>query len=82
VNEFYVTFGQQYAIEPHPLGWPHPDGWLTIVAENEDMARKCAYALLEDRWSFMYSEEDFDPTFYPLKELYRVRFTTEGVRHD
>lgn len=38
---FYFTFGQRYRREPHPkVGHlAHPDGWFTIEAPTEEIAR-------------------------------------------
>jgi hypothetical protein len=45
--EYRFTFGMKYRDEPHPAGsWPHPDGWLTVYAENGDQARQLAGAVI------------------------------------
>lgn len=72
MSEFYVTFGCQYAHEQHPrLGAAHPDGWLTIEADDEVAARATAIAWLGTAWSFMYDEKP-DLRLFPLGELHRV----------
>jgi hypothetical protein len=75
MKTFYVTFGIQYADEPHPL-WPkaHPDGYLTIIAKDEEMARRLTAALLATRWAFMYSHEEFDRTKFSRGELGCIAF--------
>lgn len=74
--EFRVTFGQRYRREEHPA-FPkaHPDGWLTVVADDENKARAWAFEFLGDRWAFLQAEpfdrDDWDG-HYPLGELHRV----------
>ncbi len=81
--EFRVTFGQRYRNEPHPLGWPHPDGWLSVIADNYDIARGVTEGLLKSRFAFMYSEGDYGfPTedAYPMGELMKLVITTESAQ--
>ena len=67
--EFFVTFGQQYPREPHPrLALAHKDGWVTIEAENYELARLEAFRVLGGWWSNLYEEKP-DAAFYPLGEL-------------
>lgn len=73
--EFRVTFGVQYKHDPHPAGWPHADGWLTVVAPNETVARDEVYAMVGQRWSFIYAPWDArypGKDKYPMGELRRV----------
>lgn len=75
VAEFRVTFGQYYRNTEHPEGWPHPDGWLSIIAADYSAARAAVESFLGDRWGFMYEEgEDGFPTTarYPLGQLHRL----------
>ena len=68
---FYLTFGQKYRHEPHPLGG-HPDGWFTITAPDKSHARELIFQLCGPQWAFLYSEREFDATHracYPLGEL-------------
>lgn len=57
---FYVTFGVQFKHEPHPrssiegLG----EGYVTIVAANEDQARALAFKHFGRHWAFIYPEHD------------------------
>jgi hypothetical protein len=57
--EWRVTFGQQYAHNPHPT-FPaaHPDGWVTVHAPTEKAARDATLALLGTRWAWMYAMGD------------------------
>lgn len=70
--DVYITFGAQYSHEEHPK-WPqaHPDGWLTIEAENEIQAREIAVALLGLQWSTSYTAETLEPRFFPRGEIGR-----------
>ncbi len=75
MTEFRVTFGVKYRSAPHPaFGKAHPDGWVTIVAPDEDTARKAAVDLLGDHWAFIYDPSALDPAWdewFPLGELHR-----------
>jgi hypothetical protein len=54
--EFRVTFGQRYAREAHPvLGREaHPDGWLTVVADDYETARALVVRELGTAWANLY----------------------------
>lgn len=82
MTEFRVTFGQQYGAEeygadPHPvLGYQfaHKDGWISILAPDQDAARELTEQLLGTRWSNIYDAreiEDWDWKF-PRGELLRL----------
>lgn len=75
MREFRVTFGQRWRREGHPT-FPaaHPDGWLTIVAPDEDRAREVAFGWLGRHWSDLYRATDPDAMWhlYPLGELHRI----------
>lgn len=75
-NEFYVTFGQKYRRQQHPQAinnsYPHPDGYLTVIAGNYDEARAAVYQVLGILWAFLYSQGTFDRSLYPLGELGRI----------
>jgi hypothetical protein len=70
---YYVTFGQRYRHDPHPL-FPraHPDGWVAIEAGSWERARDVAFGLFGQYWSFIYTEAEFDPSHFPRGELARV----------
>lgn len=55
--EYRITFGQQYAIDPHPT-FPaaHPNGYVTILAESYDEARDIAIRHLGRRFAFQYEQ--------------------------
>lgn len=82
--EFLLTFGQQYARDLHPtFDLAHPDGWVTIVAEDYRTARKCAVENFERWWSDLYPAEDV--TFahlFPRGEIARFTRLPDAVRTD
>lgn len=71
MKSFMVTFGQKYRTEPHPKAPAHPDGWVTVKAEDYDAARVKTVNVFGQAWSMLYAEEDFVDSahFYPLGEL-------------
>ena len=59
MSAFYVTFGQKYRTDPHPvLGeWPGlPDGWIELEATDVIEARKAVVSVLGRAWCDVYSE--------------------------
>lgn len=73
MKKFYITFGQQYAREPHPkVKYAHPDGWLTVEADNHEQARKKAFEEVGLHFATSYSEDDFEPDWFPRGELHRI----------
>lgn len=56
MKRFMVTFGQT-----HPLR----DNWIEVIAEDYDQARDCVFAVLKDKWAFLYPEEGFEPQSFP-----------------
>lgn len=74
----YVTFGHQYAREPHPrFPLAHPDGWLTLIiadcerTDAEAEARHMLMHLLDNRYAFLYDTitDDDRRMFFPRGEL-------------
>lgn len=55
--EYRITFGQRERHEEHPT-FPaaHPDGYVTIVAEDYDAARNIAIRHLGRRFAFQYEQ--------------------------
>lgn len=82
--EYRLTFGSQYSHEPHPAlpNLVHPDGWFTIVADDENAARRLVIRLLDRAWSMLYSPEEVaakptDPgasweSLFPRGEMLRI----------
>ncbi len=78
--KFFVTFGQKYRTEPHPvLGLipSLPDQWVEIEAETVKAAHDAAMILLMQAWSMMYSEAEFDDSYYPKGKLIITQQTTK-----
>ena len=66
MKRFFVTFGQRYAREEHPvLPTAHPDVWLEVQAPHYDAARELVIEALGSRWSNLYEEDDWEPDWYP-----------------
>lgn len=80
--DFYVTFGQKYQQEPHPVAsWAHPDGYCRITAPDYEKAQKTAFAALGEYWAFMYPEKHFDDrvkSIYPRGELQHIEYLGES----
>lgn len=73
MNEYIVTFGQQYPRERHPkVDYAHHDGWLTIIAEDYATARNKAFDELGPHFSSVYPAQDVKKEYYPLGELKRI----------
>jgi hypothetical protein len=60
VSEYFVTFGQKYARETHPLlPAAHPDNWVVIEAPGMGEARQAAYGALSDLWCDVYAADSW-----------------------
>lgn len=70
--EFFLTFGVQYRVEPHPT-WPecNPSGWVRITASSYEEARAIAIDRFGLWWSMLTPAANFNPnsTFFPAGEL-------------
>ena len=69
MKKFYATFGQNHTT---PEGLRLKDYWVEILADSEDSAHNKMYDEYGSNWSMLYSEDDFDPEWYPngkLKEI-------------
>ena len=81
VTKWFVTFGVQYARDPnfgerHPMGM-HADGFAVIEAPDEETARKIAFAIFGQKWSFLYGhqewvDKDMEARWAPAGELLRI----------
>ncbi len=71
LKNFYLTIGQQYHYEPHPLGLS-PDQFCRIIAPDELAARNYAFAACGSKWAFLYTEEEFHPEYFPEGEAFSV----------
>jgi hypothetical protein len=82
--EYRVTFGAQYAHEPHPrFPAAHPDGWVAVFASDELIARRAAVTVLGTAWSSIYHPEDewypWGAGYYPRGELGRLESTDPAL---
>lgn len=84
--EYRVSFGAQYAIEPHPrFPAAHPDGWLSVFASDELLARLAVAAVIGTAWSGIYHPEDDwyprggDYDNYTRGELGRIESTDPAL---
>ena len=81
-HEYRVTFPQRFRRENHPrFIKAHPDGWVTIVASSEGLARDLAFHVFGEGWAFIYGPDDPGrPTeeLYPLGERARINENDYG----
>ena len=84
MTEWRITFGVQYKREPHPAGWPHGDGWLSVFTDDPAMVRPIIEAVVgRTELGGLAFSNDYAPTDphyptldrYPRGELARVVFT-------
>lgn len=77
MRNYFVTFGQKYRHEQHPVSLdgvrPHPDGWVLIRCGNQSIADRTAHALFGTRFSIVYSEETHSKHLYPMGELFSIK---------
>lgn len=79
LSRFYVTFGQQYAVESHPRQRAvHPDGVTLIEAPDYLAARGICIQVYGTCWSDLQAEEYHDPSYYPRGVTARLRRNPDG----
>jgi len=66
--QYRLTVGQKYREEEHPQGL-HPDGWVTINADDYDKAREKAFQNFGPKWAFIYDVDGLDDKMFPRGEL-------------
>lgn len=66
--KYILTIGQKYRHEPHPLNL-HPDNYYVLEAPSYEDARDLIFERIGNQWAFLYSEDEFKPTFFPGVEL-------------
>ena len=76
---YYVTVGQKYRYEPHPLGW-HPEGWVEVQAPDEETARAMVLKVAGSKWSIV-SDDRPDPKYYPKGATHWIG-TPSGQIHE
>lgn len=75
----YLTFGQKYRREPHPLGMgASPDGYVEVCAQDGLAARKQVVELIGSAWSMLYSEDEFFSEEYAFEEMRTVDYFPAG----
>ena len=76
---YYLTFGQKYRREPHPLGASsNPNGYVEVYAPDELDARQQVVELIGSAWSMLYSEEEFTSDEYAFEEMRTVDYFPDG----
>lgn len=70
----YVTFGVQYAQEPHPLHeWVSPEGYAELVMDDDADPNLVAYEVFDRFFSFVYpSSHVMQEKYYPLGCIKRI----------
>lgn len=72
VHTFRITFGQKYLREEHPvLTEITGNSFVEIVADDEDAAKRYAFAVFGDAWAFLYDTHEWQTVsrdFVPEKE--------------
>ena len=77
--KWYLTLGLKYAREPHPLGaGGNPDGYVEVCAQDEAHARSQVVELIGDKWSMLYSEEEFTSDEYAFDEMRVIDYFSAG----
>jgi hypothetical protein len=69
MKNFYFTFGQvHHTVDGHPMR----DYYVHVIADDYMTARQLfieQFSSVEmdrpDRWSFQYTDDDFNPGFFP-----------------
>lgn len=69
-HNFYFAFGQKYAYEAHP-SYPkaNPNGWVRIVSESYEQARRKAVELFGLHFAMQYTDQNWKSTFFPKGEI-------------
>ena len=58
--KYYLTFGQQS---------PFRNGWVEVEAASYRKARTMVYDVLENHWSMLYEEKEFEKEYFPLGKI-------------
>ena len=56
LKKYYVTFGQSSKMK---------DGWAEVWATSSEEARKKILEIFGQNWSMMYTEEEFNASYFP-----------------
>ncbi len=79
--KYFVTFGPQYANEPHPhWAGANPEGFIEVTADSEIEARIDIASVIADKWNFIFHEKEFKPDFYPAGRLATIEEIKKQVK--
>lgn len=74
MNNYFLTFGQLYRTEEHPqFEDAHPDGWVRIIAKDDEDAREAAWMKFGENYSMLYQADAFKPDSFPRGEIGVIR---------
>ena len=77
--KFFMTVGQKFKREPHPLGpGGNPDGYVEVHDKTEMGACQQVEKLVGDAWSMLYSEEEFTSDEYAFEEMRVIDYFPAG----
>lgn len=54
--KFYLTFGQSS---------PLKNGWVEVIAKNNEQARKKVFQEYSNKWSNLYTKKRFKKRYFP-----------------
>ena len=75
MKNFYVTFGSKYRSVGHPKArYIHPDGYVTVIAENEEEARKIVMLEFGNHWASMYDDATMVFDYFPRGNLKTIKY--------
>ncbi len=84
MNKYYVTFGQKYRYEAHPvLGLVPdlPDKVLVLWAKDYESARAKVFKFLGSSFAFIYDEKELKSKHYPKGEFSIPEADFMATRH-
>jgi hypothetical protein len=67
MENFYLTFGQKS---------PFRDGYVLVLADDEETAREEVFYVFGNKWSNLYAEENFKPEYFPAGQIGKTLETT------
>ena len=72
LREYRLTFGVQYAHEPHPrFSAADPKGWVAVMAPDYEAARDLVVERLGTDWAFLRGASELRADRYPAGEIAR-----------
>lgn len=85
MTTYFVVFPRHFEDEgdDHPtLPSAHPHGYVAVEAKDEVKARKYALDTLGAHWATIYEQGDFDPGYFPMGCLAKIRKAEGRVQMD